>query len=458
MTTDIRNSPSGKLKPAGGGGVTSVFGRIGAVLPVTGDYDSDQVDNLSGVSGSSVSDALDTLASDISAFNIPFKATYYVNPAFVGTQTGSQSNPFTTIAAAFAAAAALGLAGAIIRIPPSVTVTENVVFPATGGNWEIASDVGYLGSSTGARITGTVTCTVTSGLLIARLTSIILTGNLSGDSGAGTFGVLFMEEVRHNGSVTLTVSGIGAWLSAFRGVGSVAGHKMGGSNTLLVSVAGVILASNWVFEGGITEGDPTAVSAINGSQFRDCQFGTLARPPVPIGLNGLSLDVLFYDCLFYGVTTFTAGVSNYNIYVDGASLALLIYEGIILSGTGIQLKTLNANASDRRTLANNLGSTALTSGRAVDGLYEVVFDATLLVQGTTGLLQLNVIYTDMTGTLVTVPVGGTLDITAAVGTKQQGSLSFRHNGAAVPIAFSYTGIVTPGTMSVAASVALMCRT
>lgn len=52
--------------PGGGGGaVSSVFGRTGAVVAATGDYDSDQVDNVSGVPGSSVSDALDNLAAAI---------------------------------------------------------------------------------------------------------------------------------------------------------------------------------------------------------------------------------------------------------------------------------------------------------------------------------------------------------------------------------------------------------
>jgi hypothetical protein len=46
---------------ANAGNVDSVFGRIGVVVAATGDYDSDQVDNLSNVAGSSVSDALDTL-------------------------------------------------------------------------------------------------------------------------------------------------------------------------------------------------------------------------------------------------------------------------------------------------------------------------------------------------------------------------------------------------------------
>lgn len=46
----------------GGGAVSSVFGRSGAVLAVSGDYDSDQVDNASSVPGASVSAALDALA------------------------------------------------------------------------------------------------------------------------------------------------------------------------------------------------------------------------------------------------------------------------------------------------------------------------------------------------------------------------------------------------------------
>jgi hypothetical protein len=54
--------------PGGGGGaVNSVFGRTGVVVAATGDYDSDQVDNVSGVTGSSVSDALDTLSAAIAA-------------------------------------------------------------------------------------------------------------------------------------------------------------------------------------------------------------------------------------------------------------------------------------------------------------------------------------------------------------------------------------------------------
>ncbi|MCB1494164.1 MAG: DUF2793 domain-containing protein [Bauldia sp.] len=51
----------------GGGAVDSVFGRTGAVVAAASDYDASQVDNDSGVSGSTVADALDALAAAIPA-------------------------------------------------------------------------------------------------------------------------------------------------------------------------------------------------------------------------------------------------------------------------------------------------------------------------------------------------------------------------------------------------------
>lgn len=47
--------------------VQSVFGRTGNVVAQTGDYDSDQVDNVSSVAGTSVSDALETLQAQLPA-------------------------------------------------------------------------------------------------------------------------------------------------------------------------------------------------------------------------------------------------------------------------------------------------------------------------------------------------------------------------------------------------------
>lgn len=48
---------------SGGGAVTSVFGRIGAVVAALNDYAASLVDNDSGVAGATVADALNTLAS-----------------------------------------------------------------------------------------------------------------------------------------------------------------------------------------------------------------------------------------------------------------------------------------------------------------------------------------------------------------------------------------------------------
>ncbi len=389
----------------------------------------------------------------------PFQARYYVNPGFTGgIKTGSSSNPFTTIAAAMAYAVSLGIVNYQIRIPFGVTVTENVVFPPTGGLVEIIGE-GFSSTSVGSRITGSITMNCTSGGLRSKLTNLIITGNITGNANVG-FIFYQATAVRQNGSITLTITNPLTDIveTCFRGIGAPTASKQCGSNTQLVSVSGIINADNWVFEGGFNEYSIDSFTPYPGSQFQSCWFGSTSGSPIPIGLNAKTLNCAFYDCVFVGPTTFTASISNYVINIDGASLASLNHPiaGIILVGTNLQVQTINANRSSRLTLTNNVASTPF-GGRNPDGIYEVVFDQTLLVAGTAGVLQLNVIYTDMTGTLVTVPVGGTLNITSAVGTKNSGSLVFRHNGAAAPIAFSYTGIVTPGAMSVAGSAALMLR-
>ncbi len=481
---------------ANAGNVDSVFGRIGVVVAASGDYDSDQVDNVSGVVGASVSDALDANATAAAtaqttanaagtaaataqttanaagtaaataqttansavtaaatadakavAAQQPFKATYYVDPAFAGTSTGSGSNPFTTVAAAFAYAASLGISSFVVKLPPGVTITENIVYPPTGGQIEISSDQ-VLAGSVGSRITGNLTWDVTSGSLRAKLTNIVLVGNITGNAASGAVGFVRLTAVRHTGTVNLTVAGTGVWVVALRGLGSADANKAGGSTSGLVSVAGRIDATNWVLEGGFNEA-ATATTPYPGSQFQACWFGSTSGSPIPIGLNGASLNTAFYDSIFVGPTTFTAGVADYTVFLDGASLASLnnSIAGTILVGTRLQLKTLNANASAVSTVVNNVGSTAYGS-RSPAGLYAVDVSLTLNAAGTLGALQHNVIYTDSTGTLVTAAVGGTLNIAGAVGSKISATLVFEHNGAAAAIAFSFTGVTTPGAMSV----------
>ncbi|HVY20483.1 MAG TPA: DUF2793 domain-containing protein [Bauldia sp.] len=69
---------------AGGGGggsaVVSVFGRTGAVAATSGDYAASDVDNDSGVSGASVKDALDALASAKQAVDADLTAIAALSP------------------------------------------------------------------------------------------------------------------------------------------------------------------------------------------------------------------------------------------------------------------------------------------------------------------------------------------------------------------------------------------
>jgi putative Mn2+ efflux pump MntP len=383
----------------------------------------------------------------------PFRGTFHVDPAFVGTSSGSASNPFTTVAAAFAAAAALALAGATLLLPPATTLTENVVFPATGGSWEISSTESSVLNAGTARIVGTVTANNTS----AGLSIFALSSGLS-SSGVGD---LTVKNVVQVGTITLTTSGAGAWVSEFAGPAIASPNKLGGSTSGLVNIAGQVHALNWVFTAGVT--DAPIIAGPNPpfvTMYRGCQFGSVNGVAVPIGLGGTALVAHFWDCNFIGPTTFTATNANYQLSLDAASLASVMRVGVVLTGTNLTLKTLNSNASDTRTVANNLGSTNYAA-RAAAGLYEIDVEMTLLVAGgagSAGLLQLNAIYTDLTGTLITAPVLAVpLDITGAVGSKQQGALRFQHNGAVAPIAFSLTGIVTPGTMSVAVASAIQRR-
>lgn len=94
----------------GGGAVDSVFGRTGVVVAATGDYNTDQITNVSGVAGASCSDALETLAAAIvvTAALIPATAIGEVlydvhgpsgNLAGIGpTTTKTQADADTTIA------------------------------------------------------------------------------------------------------------------------------------------------------------------------------------------------------------------------------------------------------------------------------------------------------------------------------------------------------------------------
>lgn len=376
-----------------------------------------------------------TAQATATAAQQPFKATYYVDPAFAGTQLGSASNPFTTIAAAFAAAAALVLTGGIIFIPPGTTVAENVVFPTTG-KWELSapsSSPTFIQSSV---LNGTVTCNAT-GAVRHTISNIEVLGAVSGDATNQTCRLWF-RNCAPVAALALTASTGGNWTLLFTGEDRVYTAQS------TVAVAGAIDAINVGFGGNITL-TFAAASAI--TQFTDCQL-------IATGLTAAGgITLRFFGSNFAANTVITASSGTVVVEADGASFARMVGSGTSFAGAGaVTLKTLNSNASDTRVIANILGSTNL-GARAPAGLYQLSFDMTQLVAGTSGTAQLNAIYTDLTGTLVTVAVGGAggqLLVNAAAGTKASGTLQFQHNGAASPIAFSVTpavAIVTGGTWS-----------
>jgi hypothetical protein len=367
-------------------------------------------------------------AQGVSGTDTPFRATLYVDPLNTGAQTGSASEPFTSIAAAIAAAPA---AGAIIYLPPLSTVTENVVFP-TSGNWEIACQ--HTGRAT---ISGTVVCTSVAQAQF-RLTNLTVTGAVTGDATSSAGNFLYLSQCRLLSTLTLTGSGSGFWFVIL--VGRATNFfGFGGSIHDAISVYGSIYADAWDFSSTVTFAGQTI--------FRNTRFSVAAITSASPVLTG----VQFYECVFTVATTITGSSHGLSIALDSASMASLLTAGLILAGTAT-LKTVSSNMSVRGPIANNVGLTNLTA-RAPLGLYECSADLTILAAGTLGHAQVNVTYTNMAGATVTMPVGPALDVTGVNGPEASGTYAFSHNGSSA-IQYSVTGITTPGALSLSLGVAV----
>jgi hypothetical protein len=119
--------------PGGGGGaVASVFGRAGVVVAVSGDYDSDEVTNVSGVVGVSVSDALDTLAAGAAPVSSVFARLGAVVAA-AGDYDSDQVDNASGVAGATVSAALDALDAAIVPAPvSSVFGRTGAVVPVSG--------------------------------------------------------------------------------------------------------------------------------------------------------------------------------------------------------------------------------------------------------------------------------------------------------------------------------------
>lgn len=371
----------------------------------------------------------------ISTLVEPFITQYYVDPAFVGTSTGSASNPFTSIADAFAAAAALALAGAVIILPASTTVTENVVFPSTGGTWEIRSPGDQFSRAT---ISGTVTVN-SSVSTTSILSSIIVTGAVSGSTSAAP-SLFSTYDTDLSSTCTLSATGGGFWYSTMTGQNTPF-FSFGGGIGGAFSVSGGLYAESYRFGGALT---------LNGGELTGCRFGSTISMPVG------GVVAFFGACIWDSGAATIIGVGG---MVDAAfsseSYQDALFRGLDL--TNCTTRTVNSNLRQVLTRSGNvtpfpLYGGGLTTVKSGAGLYRMTVSLNLIVAGTTGNLTANAIYVDLAGVTQTVAMAVLSNIAAAPGTAAQGFVDFWHDGSAA-LAFSVTGVVTPGSLSYQIAVA-----
>ena len=154
----------------GGGAVDSVFGRTGVVVAVSGDYNSTLITNASGVTGATVTDALNTLdgQSGVSAWGpVGLERTGVVNPA-ASDYDASQIDNDSAVAGATVADALdtlnAGKASGDVNGPASSFATEIVRFDDTSGkNLRTWAPGNAVQISNARELTGLVSAAIDSG-------------------------------------------------------------------------------------------------------------------------------------------------------------------------------------------------------------------------------------------------------------------------------------------------------
>lgn len=376
------------------------------------------------------------------ASQAPFKGTYFIDPAFTGTQLGSSTNPFTTAAACFALAVTLGVTAGTIELAPGSTLVENITFPTTG-EWEILSKPGQ-GSTGNASITGNI---VISSTASARrtLTNILVTGTVTGNCSAGTQRILF-RSLNVTGAVTFTQSGAGVNRLAFGSWSGESFSGFGAANCFMqggVSVAGTINGTGAVIF--------TSLSFTAGGCLVNCLL-----PPTTSLTGAGSATLYLFNCANTsgGPLAFVAsGGGQLTLRPDGVTISEFFRLSTPFTGN-VALVSMLGNRSSITTQISNVGVTPLAA-LVPPGLQVIEACLTLLTTNVaaSGNAVLNVTYTDATGTLVTEAVTTTLNVAGAVGSKARGSLQYSHTGATSP-SFSVTGITNATGLSYKCDVAI----
>lgn len=369
-----------------------------------------------------------------------FHATLHVDPTFTGTSLGSESNPYKSVTAAFAAGTALGLTTCLVLLAPGTTTTENLVFPTTGF-WEVACQKSGGGAAASATINGTIDFS-TTGQVKHTLTSLVVNGAVTGNQTVtGTPSRLYFTDVSFNSTITLTAA-TSRWRVWFDGKSNTGSVSEGGNTTGATTIAGEIYAWAWGFFG--------AVAWNTSSQFNNCNFATNSLVNTS-GANAVS----FLGCFFgaAGTVTFTVTAGSCVASFDGYSLSTIIGVGLVAAGVagGLTVKNLVGVGSDQRQVSANIGATIL-SVRQPESLMVAECTVTILTPGTSGVITPNISYTDLNGTaqtkaLLDQSTGAALAlaVTSAAGTEAAGRFYFSQNGASA-LSYTTTGIVTAGAL------------
>lgn len=399
-----------------------------------------------------------SLPAVLASITAPLRGMFYVDTLFTGTSTGSQSNPFKTIAAAFAAAAALALGAGTVALAPG-PITENVTFP-TSGEWNLVGVVSP-GNTTATSLTGNVDLTSTQARRL-WLRDIQINGNVTGNSSVGANRITF-ERVSVVGTTTLTISGGGTM--RFGTLGGVPGLGIASSNMGISQFTGAVVVQGTIW--AMTANFAAGFSCSGRCTFFNCFFGGTITTTAevaddntlvfntcattgPIAINmsqtvGGRLALLAAtDTSLDSVTVNFTGIGLNLWSLDAATANSLVQHGATLTGT---VTNAPGTMSRVRSTAqvNNIGVSSLAFKCPLPQL-RANATLTLITPGTAGNAVLNIIYTDSLGVVQTKAVTPALNVAGAAGTEVQGTLLFTHNGAAA-FQYSVTGITTPGPLS-----------
>lgn len=363
-----------------------------------------------------------------------FKGAYYVNSSFAGVQLGSQSNPFVSAAAAFTYAATVGVTSGVVFLGQNHT--ENVVFPV-GGDWELS---GMNGAGRQAiTLTGTVDLTCTS-IQRRALSNLTVSGAVTGNAPTGGATRSRFLNCYLLSTVTLTASGSGLWRASFSGLYQPGFNSLASSVTGLVTVNGQVTSLFCTFFGGLTLTGAAELHEFSGSSFIN---------PITTNVTGNSLRFLNKCEWNAGQVFVSAGTTT--IQLDGSSWYNLNNITPTFTGTFV-ITTMNANRSQRVVVTDNVAPQGLTTGSVPSGQMTLTATLTLLAAGTLGTAVVNVIYTDLIGVTRTVPLGAGLNIAGTAGDEFTAEKTFVMNGTTV--AYTVTGITTPGALSLNVSLNL----